>query len=79
MAKTPGFWLEAEFATAVTIQPALLQQWRRGYHLFKPRKFKERIYYQDVRRHAYSHFSLTKIYYHDVFLTNSLLLVVGDA
>ena len=33
----------------LTMQPALLQQLRREYHPFKPRKFKERIY-QEVRR-----------------------------
>jgi hypothetical protein len=33
----------------LTMQPALLQQSRREYHPFKPRKFKERIY-QEVRR-----------------------------
>jgi hypothetical protein len=49
MAKTPGLLvIEAEFATAVTIQPAH-QQWRRGYHLFANESSAERIYYQDVR------------------------------
>ena len=33
----------------LTMQPALLQQSRREYHPFKPRKFKERIY-QELRR-----------------------------